>query len=149
MIVPYYLVVLALALMESTTTPVTALDQVTLDRHVQMTLMNVILSNPVIPMPLPSVLTMPGLISVSVNKDLTARTVIRILMTVVVIPAKMEVCVSHIQYFFIEFSSNTFKFYLNFVKNNCTNAWLHMIQELQSYFFVVCKFCYCNHHLEQ
>ena len=92
MIVPYYLVLLALALMESTTTPVTALDQVTPDQHVQMTLMNVTQSNPVIPITLTSVLTMPGLISVSVNKDLTARTVIRILMNVIVIPAKMEVC---------------------------------------------------------
>ena len=113
--------------------------------------MNVTLSIPVIPITLTSVLTMPGLISVSVNKDLTARTVIRILMTVVVIPAKMEVCVSHIECFFIEFSSSTYKFYLNFVKNNCTNAWIYMFQELQNYFFFVevCKFCYCNHHLKQ
>ena len=82
---------MALVLMELTTTLATVLDLVIQDQPVQTTLTNVKLTTLVILMRV--VLTTLVLISVTVKKVLLAKTAMRILTTVAVTPAKMEVCV--------------------------------------------------------
>lgn len=80
---------MAHVLMESTTILAIVLDLVIQDKPVQRILMNVKLTTLVILMQL--VQTTLVLISAAVKLDLRARTVMRMLMTVVVTPVKMEV----------------------------------------------------------
>ena len=80
-----------LVLMESTATLATVLNLVIQDQPVQKTLTNAKLTTFVILMRV--VLTTLVLISVTVKRVLLAKTAMRILTTVAVTPAKMEVCV--------------------------------------------------------
>lgn len=87
--VEHYHVAMAHVLMESTATLAIVLDLVIQDKPVQRILTNVKLTTLVILMQL--VQTTPVLISATVKLDLLARTVMRMLMTVVVTPVEMEV----------------------------------------------------------
>ena len=80
---------MAHVLMELTATLATVLDLVIQDKPVQRILTNVKLTTLVILMRL--VQTTLVLISATVKLDLRARTVMRMLMTVVVTPVEMEV----------------------------------------------------------
>ena len=93
MTVQYIHVAKVLVLMVLTTLLVTVLDPATLVQHVLRILMNVKLTTPVILMLL-ALITLVH-ISVTVNQDLLERTVMRILMTVAVTLASMEVCQSN------------------------------------------------------
>jgi len=92
MTVQYIHVAKVLVLMVLTTLLVTVLDPATLVQHVLRILMNVKLTTPVILMLL-ALITLVH-ISVTVNQDLLERTVMRILMTVAVTLASMEVLVT-------------------------------------------------------
>jgi len=92
MTVQYIHVAKVLVLMVLTTLLVTVLDPAILVQHVRRILMNVKLTTPVILMQL-ALITLVH-ISVTVNQDLLERTVMRILMTVAVTLASMEVLVT-------------------------------------------------------
>ena len=87
--VEYYHAAMAHVLMELTATLATVLDLVIQDKPVQRILTNVKRTTLVIQMRL--VQTTLVLISATVKLDLRARTVMRMLMTVVVTPVEMEV----------------------------------------------------------
>ena len=87
--VEHYHAAMAHVLMESTATLAIVLDLVIQDKPVQRILTNVKLTTLVILMRL--VQTTLVLISATVKLDLRARTVMRMLMTVVVTPVEMEV----------------------------------------------------------
>ena len=94
MTVHHLLVEQVFVLIKSTTSLVIVLDLGTPEQLVTLTLMNVKLKNLVILMLL--VLTTKAHTSVTVNQDLTERTVTKILMTVEATHVKMEVCLFYI-----------------------------------------------------